>query len=438
MSGLDPATGTDLQTGTLAALRQPGVARFVASRFFSGAGQTLLRATFSWQVFELTGSAFYLGLVGLVQFVPTFFLSLVGGAVADSFERRRILILAQTATVAGSATLGLLTLRGEPSLGLVYGVVFAISCALAFEAPARQALLPTLVPRLLFPSAVTVNSTVQQLGWVTGPVVMGFVIHAFGIAAAYAAHVALVLVSLANLAGLPPPRGEAPRRDVSLRAIREGIAFVRSRQAVLGAMALDMFAVVFGSATALLPIYANEILHVGARGYGLLASALEIGSLSMAAVLLFLPPIRRAGRALCVAVAIYGLATIGFGFSTSFPISLAALLVAGAGDQVSGVMRSTLIQLATPDALRGRVSSLNFIFIGASNQLGTVESGFVASLTSAVFAVVSGGVACLGVLGLIAWKLPELRRYRLDHPHAEPGAPPGARYTPAPPSPGGS
>jgi len=223
---------------------------------------------------------------------------------------------------------------------------------------------------------------------------------------------------------------------VSLRAIGEGIAFVRSRPAVLGAMALDMFAVIFGSATALLPIYANEILHVGARGYGLLASALEIGSLSMAAVLLFLPPIRRAGRALCIAVAIYGLATIAFGFSTWFPLSVATFLVAGAADQVSVVLRSTLIQLATPDALRGRVSSVNFIFIGASNQLGAVESGFVAWLTSAVFAVVSGGVACLAVLGLVAWKLPELRRYRFDHPHAAPGAthgppgvPPGAGYT---------
>jgi MFS family permease len=203
-------------------------------------------------------------------------------------------------------------------------------------------------------------------------------------------------------------------------------------------MALDMFAVIFGSATALLPIYANEILGVGARGYGLLASALEIGSLSMAALLLLLPPLRRAGRALCTGVAIYGVATLVFGLSTSFPLSLAALIVAGAGDQVSVVMRSTLIQLATPDALRGRVSSLNFIFIGASNQLGAVESGFVAALTSAVFAVASGGVACLVVLGLVAWKLPELRRYRLDHPHGEPGAPPVARYTPLPPAPGGS
>jgi hypothetical protein len=250
--------------------------------------------------------------------------------------------------------------------------------------------------------------------------------------------VALVLVSLANLAGLPPPLGAAPRRDVSLRAIREGVAFVRSRPAVLGAMALDMFAVIFGSATALLPIYANEILHVGARGYGILASGLEIGSLSMAAGMLFLPPIRRAGRALCIAVAVYGLATIAFGLSTWFPLSMAAYLVAGAADQVSVVLRSTLIQLATPDALRGRVSSLNFIFIGASNQLGAVESGFVASLAAryfaavsagAVFAVVSGGAACLAVVGLVAWRLPELRRYRLDHPHAVPGAPAGGGYT---------
>jgi len=401
------------RNGTLLALREPGVARFVTSRFFSGAGQTLLRATFAWQVFELTGSAFHLGLVGLVQFVPTFFLSLVAGAVADSFERRRIVMLAQGAALLGSTTLGLLTYRGEVTLPLLYAVVFATSSAIAFEAPARQALLPTLVPRALFPSAVTVNSTVQQLGWVTGPVAMGFVIDASGVASAYAAHVVLLLVSLANLARLPATQGEAPRRNVSLHAIREGIAFVRSRQAVLGAMALDMFAVIFGGATALLPIYAEKILHVGPRGYGVLSASLEVGALLSSLALVALPPITRAGRALLIAVGVYGVATIVFGLSHSFPLSVLAYMIVGVADQVSVVMRSTIIQLSTPDELRGRVSSVSFIFIGASNQLGAVESGFVAALTSATFSVVSGGVGCLAVLAVVAAKLPELRRYRV-------------------------
>jgi len=199
-----------------------------------------------------------------------------------------------------------------------------------------------------------------------------------------------------------------------LEAIREGLAFVSRQPVVLGCMSLDMFAVIFGGAVALLPIYANEILEVGARGYGVLSASLEIGALFMSLLLVWLPPIRRAGRALLVAVTLYGVATIVFGFSRWFPLSVAAYLLAGMADQVSVVLRGTAIQLTTPDALRGRVSALNMIFIGASNQLGAAESGFVAALTSATFAVVSGGIGCLVVVAIVAWRLPALRRYRTD------------------------
>jgi MFS family permease len=178
-------------------------------------------------------------------------------------------------------------------------------------------------------------------------------------------------------------------------------------------MTLDMFAVIFGGATALLPIYANEILQVGARGYGLLTASLELGALLMAFILMALPTITRAGRALLVGVAVYGIATIVFGLSRSFPVSVLAYMIVGMGDQVSVVMRSTIVQLSTPDELRGRVSSVNMIFIGASNQLGAAESGFVAALTNATFSVVSGGVGCLLVLAIVATKLPRLRRYRV-------------------------
>jgi hypothetical protein len=191
---------------------------------------------------------------------------------------------------------------------------------------------------------------------------------------------------------------------------------VRRRPVVLGCMTLDMFAVIFGGATALLPIYANQILAVGARGYGVLSASLEAGALLSALALMTLPPIRRAGRALLIAVGVYGAATIVFGFSRSFPLSVAAYMMVGIADQISVVMRSTAIQLSTPDELRGRVSSVNFIFIGASNQLGAAESGFLAALTNAPFSVVSGGVASLVVLAIVALTLPELRHYRTDHP----------------------
>ena len=194
----------------------------------------------------------------------------------------------------------------------------------------------------------------------------------------------------------------------------EGVAFVRRNPIVLGCMTLDMFAVIFGGATALLPIYANDILMVRPRGYGVLNAALEAGALLSSLVLVALPPITRAGRALLVAVGVFGAATIVFGLSRSFPLSVLAYMVAGVADQVSVVMRSTAIQLSTPDERRGRVSAVNFIFIGASNQLGAVESGFVAALTNATVSVVSGGIGCLLVLAIVAARIPELRRYRLD------------------------
>jgi hypothetical protein len=200
---------------------------------------------------------------------------------------------------------------------------------------------------------------------------------------------------------------------VSLRAIREGVAYVRSQPVLLGCMALDMFAVIFAGASALLPVYAKEILRVGPRGFGILSASLEAGALLMSLLLILRAPIRSQGRALLVAVALYGLATIGFGISRAFWLSVGLYMLVGMADQVSVVMRSTIIQLTTPDALRGRVSSINMIFIGASNRLGAAESGFLAALTSATFAVVSGGVACLVVVALVAFRVPALRRYRL-------------------------
>src|SRR6266478_2335345 len=381
---------------------------YLASRFCSAAAMMMLRAAIAWHVFALSHSAFHLGLIGLVQFVPVLCLMLVGGALADTYDRRTIMMLAQAVPLACSLILWQATRSGLASLPLLYATVVAVGAAWAFDSPSRAALLPTLVARDAFPRAVTIAATNQALAFTTGPALCGWVIAAADVASVYAVQAGLIAASLVALALMGTRRRAAAGGVVSLAAIREGLRFVRRNPVVLGCMTLDMFAVIFGGAAALLPIYATEILRVGPRGYGLLTSSLELGALVMSLALTILPPIRRAGVALLAAVGVYGLATIVFGISRWFPLSVLAYMTVGMADQVSVVMRSTAIQLSTPDALRGRVSSVNMIFIGAA------ESGFVAALTSAPFSVVSGGVASLLVLGIVAAALPELRRYRID------------------------
>jgi MFS family permease len=385
---------------------------YLASRFCTATAMMMLRAAVAWHVYDISRSPFHLGLIGLVQFIPVPTLMLVGGALADARDRRKIMIVAQAVALACAVVLALATWRGTAGLLLLYTAVSVVSATWAFDAPSRAALLPTLVPRERFPRAVTIAATNQALAFATGPAACGWTIAAAGIGTAYAVQAALVAVSLVTLASLRTPARTAPAGVFQLRAIREALGYVRRHQVILGCMVLDMLAVIFGGAAGLLPIYATDILGVGARGYGLLASSLEIGALLMAFVLIVLPPIERAGRALLIAVAAYGVATIVFGLSRSFPLSVAAYMVVGMADQVSVVMRNTAIQLSTPDALRGRVSGVNMIFIGASNQLGAAESGFVAQVTSPTFSVVSGGVASLIVLVVVAAALPEQRRYR--------------------------
>ena len=389
---------------------------YLVSRFCAGTAMAMLRSGVGWHLFALTGSAFQLGLIGLVQFIPALGLVLVGGAVADTHERPRIMRRAQSVSLTAGLIVGLATGADVVHVGLLYATVVLVAAANAFDNPARAALLPTLVPREVLPRAVTIASTNQALAFATGPALGGLLIAARGPALMYGVFVVLVAGSLIALGFVRPGRRDGPRSRVSAAAIREGVRFVRHQPVVLGCMTLDMFAVIFGGAAALLPVYAQDVLHVGPTGYGILASSLEVGSLTMALTLTLLPPIRHAGRALLAAVAAYGLATVVFGASRWFPLSVVAYGLVGVADQVSVVLRSTVIQLATPDTLRGRVSAVNLLFIGASNQLGAAESGFVAALTSAPFAVVSGGVASLVVVAVVAWWLPPLRRYRIEPP----------------------
>ena len=393
---------------------------YLASRFCTATASMLLRGAVAWHVYALSRSAFHLGLIGIVQFLPVLPLTLVAGALADAHDRRRIMMIAQLVSLGCSMALWLATRGGAASLPLLYGMILLVAAAAAFDNPARASLLPGLVGRDAFPRAVTLAATNQALAFATGPAVAGLLIGAAGVGMAYALDAALTAVSLAALTLFRSPAPEGARVRIRLQAIRDGLAFVWRSEVILGCMTVDMFAVIFGGASALLPIYATAILHVGARGYGLLASSFELGALVASAALVARRPITRAGPALLVAVALYGIATIAFGLSRWFPLSVVAYAAAGMADQVSVVLRNTAIQLSTPDALRGRVSAVNMIFIGASNQLGAAESGFVAALTSATFSVVSGGLGCLAVVAIVAARLPRLRRYRTDEPLSGP------------------
>jgi MFS family permease len=417
------------------ALRQPTFSVYLATRLAATIAMTLLTASIAFHVYEISDSALQLAMLGLARFVPSLGLSLVGGAVADRYDRRKIVMAAQCVPLLCSTTLFFATLNDSVGLPLIYGLVLMTGLAASFENPARQALLPQVVTRKAFPNAIVVSSTVQSLGFVTGPTLGGFLIGWGGLDAPYLAHMVLIGASLFGLLFLRLRAPEGERRAVSIAAIREGLDFVIHRQVLLGVMTLDMFAVIFGGATALLPVVAKDILHVGGFGYGLLYSALDIGALTTALALVFLPPIHRAGRTLLATVALFGLATMVFGISRNIYLSIGTYMVIGMADQVSVVLRSTAVQLTTPDELRGRVSSVNSLFIGASNQLGAVESGLVAAATNATFAIVTGGIGCIAVVGVVWAKLPGLRNYVIERPRLVLEPAPGSA-APATASPG--
>ena len=380
------------------------------SRFVRSIGGTTLVTALGWHVYELSDSKLALGVLGLVEFLPAITLGLVAGAVVDATDRVRVTVFAQLGWVL--AALALAGFGGE-GLAVLLVCAFASAACNSFEFPALATILPNLVPREIFPSAVSLVATLRNLGWTLGPGFAGLAIAQLGVSRTYGCAAGLVLLSAALVSRIPRAAPPPEKREISLRAISDGIAFVLSEKAVLGAMTLDLFAVLFAGATALLPVFAKDILNVGPEGFGLLRASLTAGTFLMSAILLLRAPIARAGRALCGAVAVFGLATIAFGVSRSFELSVLALVAAGMADEVSMVARNIIIQLGTPDALRGRVSAVNAVFVGASNELGAAESGFLAHFTSATFAVVFGGVACLGVLAVVMRRIPRLVRFRV-------------------------
>ena len=398
----------------------------------------MLQAILLWHVWAITDSALSLGFLGLARFLPALGVSMLGGAVADRYNRRNIILLAQTVPLSCGVVLALATFNGWVTVNVIYGLVLLVGFASSFENPARLAMLPAIVRRETFPNAVSTSSGLQQVGMMSGGLVGGILVD-LDIGVAYAAYSGAIGMAFLCMAAL---RYQQPYdrnvRDVSIAAIKEGILYVKRSPVIFGAISLDMFAVIFGGARGLLPIYATDILHVGGFGYGLLLASLEIGAVAMSGVLIMRPPIFHSGRALIYSVAVFGILTIVFGFSRNIYLSIPVYMAIGAADYISVVMRQVIIQLTTPDELRGRVSSVGQVFIQASNQLGAVESGIVAAAFGATFAVVSGGAAAVAITGAIGWRLRELFVYTTPRFAARTGAAPPAATEDAAGGAGGS
>ena len=378
------------------------------ARLTGTAAAQMLMVVIGWQMYGLTGSAWDLGLVGLLQFIPALALVLVAGHVIDRFHRARVLAVCLAVQVAAALLMCAASASGWVGRELLLGLSVLLGTVRAFQMPAQQALTPSLVPAAMLARALAFSSAGLQGAIIAGPALGGFVFVA-GASAVYAVCAALFTLA-AGLCLLIRYGHAAPTTPPSLDTLLAGVRFIWQRKVVLGAISLDLFAVLLGGATALLPMFAKDVLHTGPWGLGLLRAAPAVGALLTSIVLTRWPVQRRTGITLIAAVAVYGAAMLAFGVSTVFWWSMAALAVTGAADMVSVVIRQTLVQLETPDAMRGRVSAVNSVFIGASNQLGEFESGATAAWLGPVGSVLLGGLGTLLVAGLWLRLFPDLAR----------------------------
>ena len=382
--------------------------RFWFARLSGVMANQMLMVAVAWHMYDITSSAWDLGLVGLFQFIPALLMTLPAGHVADRFHRGRIFAACMLAQALVAAWLVGATQWGHVTRELIFGLSVLLGVARAFQMPVQQSLTPMLVPPALLQRAIAMSSSGQQVAVISGPA-LGGLLYLAGASVVYATCAALLL--LACVLGLTVRYIHRPSQlAATWSTVMAGVAFVWQRKVLLGATSLDLFAVLLGGATALLPIYARDILHTGPEGLGLLRASPAIGALTMSLVLLRWPIRRWVGRRILMAVGVFGLATVAFGLSTHIGLSMLALVVIGAADNVSVVTRLTLMQLETPDEMRGRVAAVNSIFIGASNQLGEFESGATAELFGPVGSVVLGGVGTM-VIALSWLKLfPALAR----------------------------
>jgi MFS family permease len=399
------------QTSARVAFHYPGFVRFQLARFCIVISTEMQSVAVGWQVYEITRRPLDLGLAGLVQFLPGILLFLVAGHVADRFERRKLIVLCYSGFALCSALLLFLSLCGIHTVYPIYVVLVLLGVVRSLNGPVSRALLPQLVPEEHFPSAIAWASSVFQFATILGPSLGGVVYAAFrGPSTVYALGLVAATFAVLTTLQIETQSKQRLREPVTRETILAGLRYIWREKVILGSISLDLFAVLLGGSVALLPVYAREILQTGPWGLGLLRSAPGVGAAVMAILLVYKPLKRRAGMTMLWCVAGFGVATILFAVSRSLIVSLAALLLVGATDMVSVIVRQTLIQLGTPDEMRGRVNAVDMVFIGASNELGQFESGLTAQWFGTVPAVVLGGIGTLAVTGLWAWWFPELRR----------------------------
>ncbi|HSL44744.1 MAG TPA: MFS transporter [Anaerolineales bacterium] len=410
-----------IQHDPYAALRSRDFRLLLTGRFITAFGNEMLTFAIAWELWLRTHDAFALGMVGLMQVIPVILLSLPAGHVADHYNRRRIVLIAELSLALCVLGLGWLSYTQGP-LYLIYALLLGIGIARAFNDPASSTLLPQTVPPELFSNAATWSTSTWHFASIAGPALAGLLIGFFDSVTFVYIFDALAALTFCLLLTMIKGRQLAlAEQSATWTSLVEGFRFMRNTKVILAAITLDMFAVLFGGAVALLPIYATDILKVGPQGLGILRAAPSVGALLMAFLLAHLPPMKNAGRTLFLAVTGFGLATIVFGLSTSFLLSVTMLALLGGLDNISVVIRGTLLLTQTPDEMRGRISSVNSIFIGISNELGSFESGLAAALFGPITAVVAGGIGTILVVLIVARVWPEMRRLKtLAPPVPEP------------------
>lgn len=394
------------------ALRNHDFRLLLTGRFITAFGNEMLTFAIAWELWLRTHDALALGMVGLMQVIPVILLSLPAGHVADQYNRRRIVLITELFLALCVLGLGWLSYTEGP-LYLIYALLLGIGIARAFNEPASSTLLPQTVPPHLFSNAATWSTSTWQFASITGPALAGLLIGFFHSVTFIYLFDALAALTFCLLLTMIKGRQLAlAEKSATWKSLLEGFKFMRNTKVILAAITLDMFAVLFGGAVALLPIYATDILQVGPQGLGVMRAAPAVGALIIAFLLTHLPPMKNAGRTLLLAVTGFGAATVVFGLSTSFLLSIAMLASLGALDNISVVIRGTLLLTQTPDAMRGRISAVNSIFIGISNELGSFESGLAAALFGPVTAVVAGGIGTIIVVLIVARIWPEMRQLK--------------------------
>lgn len=397
-----------------AAFRYPNFRLFQAARFLTVTGLEMQSVAVGWQIYEITRRPLDLGLVGLAQFLPGLLLFLLGGHVADRFDRRSVLVVCYASFALCSLALLAITLRGLHGIAPVYTVLVGMGLVRVFNGPAGQALTPLLVPGDIFPNAAAWNSSIFNAATIFGPVIGGLLYALCGNpVAVYATAAAAMVGSVLLMLTIRIKGVQLLSRGSDWNAVLAGFQYVWRNKLILGTTTLDLFAVLLGGAVALLPVFARELLNAGPGALGMLRASFGVGAGLTALVIAYVPLRRKAGMKMLWCVAGFGAATVLFGVSRNLYLSMFALFIVGATDMVSVIVRSTLVQLATPDEMRGRVSAVNMLFIGASNEFGQFESGITAQWMGAVPAVVAGGVGTMAVVALWSWLFPSLRK--VDH-----------------------